>query len=66
MFEKHLGEIFEQLWIFGAKESTCDLIHHLLQLRNLVVVCHSVISNKEQVRKVGFCSIKLLIKDQSL
>lgn len=44
MFEEHVSQVFEKLWVFGAEESTGDLVHHLLERWDLVVVKHGVIS----------------------
>lgn len=46
MFEEHVRKILEQVWIFGAEISTCDLVHHLFQLWELLVVRHGIISDK--------------------
>ena len=49
MFEEHVGEVLEKLWILWAEESTCDLVHHLLQLRVPLVVRHRVIADEGQM-----------------
>lgn len=45
-FEEHVGEFFEKVWILGAEKSTCDLIHHMFQLWDPLVVQHGIISKK--------------------
>lgn len=44
MFEEHVSQVFEKVWVFGAEESTGDLVHHLFELWDLVVVKQGVIS----------------------
>lgn len=38
MFEEHFSQVCEKSWVFGAEESTGDLVHHLFELWDLVVV----------------------------
>ena len=64
MFEEHVGEVFEKIWILGAEESTCDLVHHLFQLRVPLVVGHRVIADKEQM-KVRFRTYFIVIQTES-
>lgn len=45
-FEEHVSEFFEKVWILGAEKSTCDLIHHMFQLWDPLVVQHGIISKK--------------------
>lgn len=47
MFEEHVSEVFEKLWISGAEKSTRDLVHHLFQVWNLIVVRHGIISKNK-------------------
>lgn len=44
MFEEHLSQVFEKFWVSGAEEPAGDLVHHLFELWDLVVVKHGVIS----------------------
>lgn len=46
IFEEHFSEVFEKVWISGAEKSTRDLVHHMFQLWNLLVVRHGIISKK--------------------
>lgn len=47
MFEEHLSEVFEKLRVPGAEKPTRDLVHHLFQLWNLIVVGHGIVSKKQ-------------------
>lgn len=46
MVQQHVDNVLEEVVLVGAKESTSDLVHGLLQLRNAVVVVHGIISGK--------------------
>lgn len=47
MYEEHVSEVFEKLWVPGAEKPTRDLVHHLFQLWNLIVVGHGIVSKKQ-------------------
>lgn len=53
-FEEHVGEFFEKVWILGAEKSTCDLIHHMFQLWDPLVVQHGIISKKMDTSQYHF------------
>lgn len=48
VFEEHVCDVLKKLWILGAKKSTCDLIHYFFQLRDLLIVGHGIIPEKQQ------------------
>ena len=48
---QHVDEIFEEVGLAGAEESSRYLIHGLLQLRDTVVVRHSVIAEDKRQSK---------------
>lgn len=48
MVHQHVDEVFEEVRLAGAEEAFGYLVYGLLQLRNTVVVRHSVIAKDKR------------------
>lgn len=48
MVHQHVDEVFEEVGLAGAEEASRYLVHRLLQLRDTVVVGHSVIAEDKR------------------
>lgn len=46
---QHINQVFEEVGLIGAEQASRDLVHGLLQLRDTVVVGHSVISGTKHI-----------------
>jgi len=44
MIHEHVDNVFEEFRLFGAKESSADLIHHLFKFRQALVVFPGIVS----------------------
>ncbi len=49
MIHEHVDNVFEEFRLFGAEESSADLIHHLLQFRQTLVVFPGIVSRSQTV-----------------
>jgi len=51
MIHEHVDNVFEEFRLFGAKESSADLIHHLFKFRQALVVFPGIVS-RWQIKKL--------------
>lgn len=48
MIHQHVDDILEHLWLIGAEVSCVDLINHLSELRQAVIILASVVATHTQ------------------
>lgn len=49
MIHEHVDDVFEEFRLFGAEESSADLIHNLFELRQTLVVFPGIVSRLQTV-----------------
>lgn len=63
MFEKHVSDVLEEIRLFRGEVATFDLIHHLFQFWQLVIVVHGIVpggreggeEERKKERRQSYC-----------